>query len=161
MREITIPKKLEPIVKAFYAESPAAAKALLIQAAKAIYESDEENFLINPLKKQREIENKDLEEICAMMQSCKPQDMLEALFAAQIVVSHMLGMRKLAKSHIDDQRLGVKLLQLSTTALCHLQKKRSAGVQNITVSYNYSCCKSQQAELAVPLIPLAPVAIEE
>ena len=46
MNELTIPKKLQPIVKAFYAESEGVAKALIIQASKAIYGDDDDPFAL-------------------------------------------------------------------------------------------------------------------
>jgi hypothetical protein len=71
------------------------------------------------------------------MQSLKPHDMLEALFSAQIIVGHMLGMSKLAKGSHKELSLGLKLLRFSNEALVQLHKKRAGGMQNITVNYNY------------------------
>jgi len=136
MNELTIPKKLQPIVKAFYAESEGVAKALIIQAVKAIYGDDDDPFA-HIYEAKQQITNEELEGVCALMQSLKPKDMFEALFAAQIVVSHMLGMSKLSKKSSHDQDMGLKLLRFSNEALCKLQKKRSGGMQNITVSYNH------------------------
>jgi hypothetical protein len=136
---ITIPKKLEPIVKAFYAESPETAKALIIQATKAIYGFDDDNdYLSSYGRKNHEITEEELEGICAMIDGIRPIDMLEALFASQIIVSHLLGLRKLARGHINDQRLGLKLLRFSSEAINQLQKKRSGGMQNICVTYNHN-----------------------
>lgn len=136
MNEIIIPKKLQPIVKAFYAESEEVAKALIVQACKAIYgDVDDGDF---SYKKKKDISKEELQGFCALMQSLKPQDAIEALFAAQIVVSHMLGMRKLAKDgSYEEQRIGLKMLRFSNDALGQLQKKRCGGMQNITVNYNH------------------------
>lgn len=137
MNEITIPKKLQPIVKAFYAESEEVAKALIIQACKAIYSvaDQDEGFSYG---RKKEISKEELQSVCALMQSLKPQDALEALFAAQIVVAHMLGIRKLAKDGCyEEQRIGLKMLRFSNDALVQLQKKRCGGMQNITVNYNH------------------------
>ena len=136
MHEITIPKKLQPIVRAFYAESKDVAKALIVQASKAIYSLDESEVF--SLEKKHEMTSDELQGICALMEGLKPRDMLEALFAAQIVVSHMLGMRKLAKGGAEESRMGLKLLRFSNDALGQLQKKRTGGMQNITVNYNYA-----------------------
>jgi hypothetical protein len=140
MKEITIPKKLDPIVRAFFADSPKAAKKLVIQAAKAIYGAEEERDILDYYseKKHHVITNKDIEDICTFMQGIKPKDMLEAIIAAQIITSHMLAMRKLAMGHFVDQKLGLKMLQFSSEAMGRLQKKRSGGMQNITVNYNYN-----------------------
>ena len=72
------------------------------------------------------------------MQGINPSDVLEAIIAAQITVTHMLGMRKLATGHLADQHLGLKMLRFSTDAMQQLQKKRCGGMQNITVNYNYN-----------------------
>ncbi len=150
MANITIPKKLNPIVQAFFAESPKAAKKLVIQAAKAIYGSDEEKDPFDfSSKRQYAITNEDIEDICAFMQGIKPKDMLEALIASQITVTHMLGMRKLATGNLADQHLGLKMLRFSTDAMQQLQKKRCGGRQNITVNYNYN-----GTQPAIPTIPL-------
>jgi hypothetical protein len=139
MKEITIPKKLEPIVRAFCADSEEAAKLLIIQAANAIYGNYEEETEIETyFEKKHIITEEELEGICAMMNGFNPQDMLEALLAAQIVVTHLLGLRKLAKPHIDDQRIGLNMLRFSREAMNQLQKKRSGNMQNITVNYNYN-----------------------
>jgi hypothetical protein len=151
MANITIPKKLNPIVQAFFAESPQAAKKLVIQAAKAIYGAEEEREPIDfSMKRQHVITNEDIEDICAFMQGIKPSDALEAIMAAQIVVSHMLGMRKLSSGIAEDQRLGLKMFQFSTEAMWRLQRNRSGGMQNITVNYNYS----SQESPPIPIIPI-------
>lgn len=150
MSNITIPKKLDPIVKAFYAKSPKAAKQLVIQAVKAIYGSEEERDPFDySMKRQYVITNEDIEIICAFIQGFKPKDMLEALLAAQITVTHMLGMRKLATGHLADQHVGLKMFRFSTDAMQQLQKKRCGGMQNITVNYNYSGTQ--------PIIPTIPI----
>lgn len=148
MANITVPKKLEPIIQAFFAESPKAAKELVIQAAKAIYGTEEEREFIGfSTKKQHLITSEDIENICALMQGIKPNDLLEAIIAAQITVTHMLGMRKLATEHLADQNLGLKMLRFSMDAMQQLQKKRYGGRQNITVNYN-------GMQPAIPTVPL-------
>ena len=137
MNEITIPKKLEPIVKAFYSDSPKAAKALIIQAAKAIYGFEEDDEELYSYRKKHVITSEELEGVCALMQGIQPKDTLEALLAAQIVASHLLGLRKLAKGCSEDQRIGLNLLRFSSEAINQLHKKRSGNMQNITVNYNY------------------------
>lgn len=150
MANITIPKKLNPIVQAFFVESPKAAKKLIIQAAKAIYGSEEESDPLEfSMKQQHVITNEDIEDICSFMQGIKPRDTLEAIIAAQITVTHMLGMRKLATGHLADQHVGMKMLRFSMDAMQHLQKKRCGVMQNITVNYNYSGTQS-----IIPTIPI-------
>ncbi len=71
------------------------------------------------------------------MKGINPRDNLETLYAAQIVASHMLGMRKLSASYPDDQKLGLKLLRFSNEAIQHLHKKRNGGTQTVKVYDNY------------------------
>jgi hypothetical protein len=148
MSNITIPKKLDPIIQAFFAESPKAAKRLIVQAASAIYGSEEERDPSDVFTRYRPITDEQLEDVCTFMQGIKPADTLEAIIAAQIVVSHMLGMHKLASGLVDDQRLGLKMLHFSGEAMGRLQKKRSGGMQNVTVNYNYNGTRP-----AIPTIP--------
>lgn len=136
MKEITIPRKLAPLVKAFSVDSEKSTKALVIEAAKAIY-GDGEDEEFDFLKKHHSITEDELENICSLIKGLDPKDTLESLYAAQIVASHMLGMRKLAKGHIADQYLGLKMLRFSIDSMQQLQKKRSGSGQNITVNYNY------------------------
>lgn len=138
MNEIIIPDRLQPFVKAFFAESEDVAKALIIQASRAIYNVDDDEDSFSYSRGKQNITDDELQVVCGLMQSLKPQDMLEALYAAQIIVSHVLGMRKLAKSCYEEQRIGLNMLRFSNEALGHLQKKRSGGMQNITVNYNYA-----------------------
>lgn len=139
MNEIIIPDKLQPFVKAFFAESEDVAKALIIQASRAIYSVDDDEDSFSYSRGKQNITDHELQVVCGLMQSLKPQDALEALFAAQIIVCHMLGMRKLAKDgSYENQRIGLNMLRFSNEAIGHLQKKRSGGMQNITVNYNYA-----------------------
>lgn len=149
MANIAIPKKLEPIVQAFFAESPQAAKKLVIQAAKAIYGSEEARNPFDMITRFRPISDEQLEDICVLIQGIKPNDVLEAITASQIVVTHLLGMRKLASNFPEDQKLGLKMLKFSNEATVHLQKKRSGGMQNVTVNYNYN-----GTQPAIPTIPI-------
>lgn len=152
MANITIPKKLNPIVQAFFADSPKAARKLVIQAAQAIYGSEEERDPCDFFTRHMPITNESLEEICSFMRGIKPNDVLEAIIAAQVVVTHMLGMRKLAKGLIEDQRLGLKMLKFSGEAMCKLQKKRYGGVQNINIHYHGT--KTEASSSAIPIYPL-------
>lgn len=131
---VSIPNALARIVDAFSVKSEDAAKTLFEQAAAAIYyeENDAFSFQSDP----RPISKQEIDGVYALMKAIKPNDVLETLYAAQIVVGHMLGMRKLAQSCRDDLRLGLKLLRLSNDAMDRLVKKRNEGHQNINVTYN-------------------------
>lgn len=134
MKEITIPAKLAPLVKAFSCNSEETSKALVIEAAKAIYGTEKDRFEICAHK----VTDDELENIVALMKALDPQDVIESIYAAQIVVSHMLGMKKLAKDYPSETSLGLKLMRFSMEAMSHLQKKRCGTTQHITVNYNYN-----------------------
>jgi hypothetical protein len=140
MKEIEIPKKLAPLVRAFSACTEKETRALVIQAARAIYGLPEEEGLDFGFGKPSHVINKDeLETIISLMNGLDPKDTMEALYAAQIVSTHMLGMRKLADAGLEDQHLGLKLLRFSMDSMRQLEKKRSGAVtQTVTVNYNYN-----------------------
>jgi hypothetical protein len=140
MKEIAIPRKLAPLVQAFSACTKKETKALLVQAARAIYCRPEEEGLEFEFGKPSHVITKDeLETIISLMNGINPKDTLEALYAAQIVASHMLGMRKLADAGLADQHLGLKLLRFSMDSMRQLERKRMGAVtQTVTVNYNYN-----------------------
>jgi hypothetical protein len=133
--EVTVPKAIAPLMQAFHVDSEKAAKSLILEAARAVYGSDEMG--LNPFAK-NSFSKEALASISSLMQGIYPRDTLETLYAAQIVVSHMLGMRRLSSSNEEEQKLGLKLLRFSNEAMQHLAKKRHGGNQNITVNYNYN-----------------------
>ena len=118
-------------MRAFSADSEAAARALITEAANRYCGSDAFGC-------KSDLSKDDLEAIAGLMHGISPKDTLEAIYAAQIVASHMLGMRKLAESYSDDQRLGLQLLRFCNEAMQQLEKKRGGGSQNINVTYNHS-----------------------
>jgi hypothetical protein len=132
-QDLTISKALTPIVEAFMVDSEELAKGLLNQAVNAIYYKKREEYSFDDVSKP--ITKKEIDEVFALMKTINPKDVIEALHGAQIIVGHLLGMRKLSQSCRDDQRLGIKLLRLSSDALERLERKRS-GHQNINVTYH-------------------------
>lgn len=128
--EVTAPKSLIPLMQAFHVTSKRAAKSLILEAAKAI------SYPADDVFSRKEHSKEDIEVIASLVQGIKPKDTLETLYAAQIVASHMLGMRKLASSYPEDQRLGLKMLKFSGEAIQQLDRKRNGACQNITVNYN-------------------------
>jgi hypothetical protein len=136
-RSLNPPKALEPIVKAFSFESEETSLVLIEQAAKAIYgESENEPYEI--YQKPRGLSKEEFDTVYALMKSINPQDTLETLCAAQIVVGHLLGMIKLAQNHPHDSIIGAKLLRLSSDSMERLLRWRHGGRQNIIVTYNNS-----------------------
>lgn len=133
MKEITIPKKLAPLVKAFSADEQSV-KTLIIEAAKSIY-TTHDSFGFSSCS----ISNEEIEGVIALMNGINPKDTIEMIYGAQIITSHMLGIKLLSHSFPADQVLGLKLLRFCNEAMSQLQKKRSGGsTQNITVNYNYN-----------------------
>lgn len=133
MKEIVIPKKLAPLIKAFSADERSA-RVLIIEATKTIY-ATQESFGMNSYS----ISNEEIEGVIALMRGIDPKDTIEMIYGAQIIASHLLGIKLLSNSFHADQTLGLRLLKFCSESMSELQKKRSGGTsQNITVNYNYS-----------------------
>lgn len=134
MNEIVIPKELAPLIKAFSADDEVA-KILIAEAAKAISGAEPKSYDLSERKATKE----ELNGILALMKGINPQDTIEMIYGAQIVTSHMSGLRFLRHGNRSDQVLGLKLLRFSNEAMIQLQKKRSGGVnQNINISYSHN-----------------------
>jgi len=127
---VEAPKALSPIMEAFHVESDKVAKALVVEAAKAIYGQDDYG--------KQSFSKAELDGVVSLIRSIKPMDSLETLFASQIVVGHLLGMKKLSESCPDDQRIGLNLLRFSSDAMQMLIKKQTGATQNIVVNYSYN-----------------------
>ena len=78
-------------MQAFHVDSDKVAKSLISEAAKAIYGKGDYGS-------DRPFLKTELDGVVSLMRCIKPRDSLETLFAAQIIVGHILGMRKLARS---------------------------------------------------------------
>ena len=123
---IKTPKVLVPLIQAFHVDSDQAIKALISEAEKVIYGTN------NPRMCQT-ISKDELDCIMFLMKDINPKDDLETLFAAQIIVCHMLGIRKLAERYKDDQKLGLNLLKFGNEAIQNLETKRNGGMHNIKI----------------------------
>lgn len=132
-QDVAIPKAITPIVEAFMVDSEELARGLLNQAVNAIYYIKRDVYSFDD--DSTPITKKEIDEVFALMKAINPKDIIEALHGAQIIVGHLLGMRKLSQSSRDDQRLGIKLLRLSSDALEKLERKRSDH-KNINVTYH-------------------------
>lgn len=126
--EIKAPKALVPLMQAFHVDDEKDASILIMEVVQIIWGQEGNAF--------EGLSKEELEGVSYLMKGINPRDTLETLYAAQIVASHMLGMRKLSASHPDDQRLGLKLLRFSNETMQKLSKKRHGGMHNITVNYN-------------------------
>ncbi|MEI8366661.1 MAG: hypothetical protein WCF65_09630 [Parachlamydiaceae bacterium] len=132
MNEIMIPKKLVPLIKAFSADYQSA-RLLIIEAAKAISNSNSSCYSLENTEPSEE----EVESIIAMMHSIALKDTIEMIYGAQIISSHLMGLRLLSHDFPVDQTLGLKLLRFSNEAMIQLQKKKSGGVsQNVNITYN-------------------------
>lgn len=129
---IDAPKALVPIMQAFLVDSPKLAKSMVFEAARAIYGKE------TTFGREIPISKSELDGIVSLIRSIKPRDSLESLFAAQIVVGHMIGMRKLSENCSDDQKIGLNLLRFSSEAMQMLIKKQTGATQNIVVNYSYN-----------------------
>ena len=129
---IQAPQAISSIMESFYVESDKVAKALIIEATTAIYgKADWGNG--------RSFSKVELDGVVSLIRSIKPRDSLETLFTSQIVVGNLLGMRKLAESCPEDQKIGLNLLRFSSEAMQMLIKKKTgAPTQNIVVNYSYN-----------------------
>ena len=154
-KEVEVPQFLTPLMQAFRVGSEKEAKALLEEAAYAIYGREAEpEGEFDFCKKKRVVSKDELERILSLMRGIIPKDTLETLYAAQIVVSYMLGIRKLSQSYQGDQKLGLNLFQFSSKAMEQLQRKRSKGTQHITVNYNYNDQRGAPMQTVTPSIAM-------
>ena len=119
---IKAPQALVPLMQAFHVGSDKVAKSLIFEAARAIY--GKETLYGGAV---REISKSELDGVIALMKCINPMDSLETLYAAQIIVGHMLGMRNLSESHIESRKLGLNLLRFSNEAMQQLEKKTKRG----------------------------------
>lgn len=118
-----IPDKLMPIIRAFSADEQGA-KLLILEAAKAIGLAEKSDDYIFD---KRAISKEELEGIISLMKALEPRNYLETIYCAQIVVSHISGIRFLSHSHDHDRALGMKFLKFGNEAMVQLQKKRGGG----------------------------------
>lgn len=147
MKEVKIPNKLAPLVKAFSADEKGA-RLLIIEALKAISKAETQGAFDMGAPECSEAE---IEGIIALMQGIAPKDTLEMLYGAQIISAHLMGIRLLAHDFPGDQALGLKLLRFSNDALAQLQKKRSGGIsQNINITYNNAGQGSALMQTVIP-----------
>jgi hypothetical protein len=136
MKEIAIPAKLAPLVKAFSADEQAA-RLLIIEAARAIGQAEPSSGFDLGMYEEKSVSEAEISGIVAMMKDIDPKDTLEMIYGAQIVSSHLMGLRLLSHRLLADQNLGLKLLRFSNEAMAQLLKKRAGGVnQNISITYN-------------------------
>lgn len=129
---IEAPKTLICLMQAFHVDSEQAIKALIVETEKTIYGTNNPG-MYKPISKD------ELDCMMSLMKGINPKDDLETLYAAQFVLSHMLGMRKLTIRYKDDQKIGLDLLKFGNEAIQNLEIKRngacltSKSIINITV----------------------------
>lgn len=119
---LEVPTALFPIMKAFSVGSRTVVKAFVVEATQAIYQQ-------HPLDKRQPFSDQELNGAVSIIQSIQPKDALGSLYAAQIVVCHLIGLRKLSQCCSDDQRIGLKLLHWSSKSMeMFVKKQNSDGV---------------------------------
>ena len=124
MKEIKIPDKLLPLIKAFSTDDKSA-RLLVIEASKAICNSQEHKPYSYD---DREISKEEIEGVIGLIRGINPRDTIELIYGAQIVSSHLMGLRMLSHPHKQDQALGLNLLRFSNEAMERLQKKGSIKI---------------------------------
>ena len=119
--EIEIPEKLQLFVKAFSVESEAAAKILITEAMLVLCGS-------SGICVSKGVSKEEIEGVYSLMLGIKPKNIFEAIFTAQIIASHLLGLRLLLKNYDEDQALGLHFLSHSNKVLAQLEKRRLADM---------------------------------
>jgi hypothetical protein len=128
---------IKAIMTALQADSPITARFLVEEAVQAIYGKQV------PWEPDRDLTN-EIDMMLALMKGLNPIDPIEALYTAQILVSHLLGMRRLSENGNEDQKLGLHLLRFANETIVLLEKKKKGQTsQHISVTYNYALpCQS-------------------
>jgi len=111
--EIEVPKALAYLKEAFSVNSKRIIKSLINEALKEIYGDN------NPRMVQF-ISKNELDSIIALMKGFNPKNELEKLYAAQIIICYILGMRKLVEKYKDDLKIGLDLLNLQNETIQNL-----------------------------------------
>jgi hypothetical protein len=99
-------------MKVFNTKSKRMIKLLINESLKAIYDNNCKTVL--------SISKNELDSVMALMQGINPKNEQEKLYAAQIVICFILGMRKLAEKYKDDQKIGLDLLNLQNMTIQNL-----------------------------------------
>ena len=135
-QSVTRPEKYSTLLEAFPIQSEEAARYLLEEAAKAIYSEKEDIFDFD--SRRREVTQEETNMVFHLLRDIKPENQIEALLGVQIVVGHLLGLRKLAKGSLADINIGLKLLKSSASSIERLSRLRNGCNQNISVTYHNS-----------------------
>lgn len=109
--DVTIPKALEPLVKAFNTDSEEVVNALVVEAVKALIGSDK-------------VSTVELDGITSLMEGLSPQSPNEVIYAAQAVACHVIGIHKLSANYGEDQKLGLKFLRFSNEVFEQLYSRK-------------------------------------
>ena len=136
---IAIPKTLAPLIEAFHASSEEVARRLVSQAISAVYGRTG----------RKQASEDEIDYVCFLMEGIQPADTLETLYGSQIIVCHMLGMKKLSEAYPLDRKLGMRLLRLENEAIQALDRKRKAGGKNITANYSYSNSRNNEMPMII------------
>lgn len=113
---LTVPSSITRLIEIFSITSEETAKSLIAKAITEIYFKEEKGVI------PKRISDQDIDHVYALMKSMKPANTLESLYAAQIAMGHILGLQKLVLPYHEDQKLGLRLLRLSHSAVKNFKK---------------------------------------
>ena len=137
----TLSRTMQPLCEAFHCSTNKEAVAFLKTTAMAAFGKR------NAYKNDREPTKAQTEYVCTLMRSLKPTDALETLLASQIVITHLLGTKNIAKENTIDKRFGLRLLKFSAEVASFLSKKRSVSKQKISIFHHVATPLPPQPQL--------------
>jgi hypothetical protein len=120
--EIEVSQAFAYLMEAFSVNSKKIIKSLVNEALKAIYGGNNSRMV-------QFISKDELDSIIALMKVIDPKNDLEKLYAVQIIVCYILGIRKLAEKYKDDKKIGLVLLKLQNETIQNLISMQCINTQ--------------------------------
>jgi hypothetical protein len=121
-RPLTLSATVTKLIDISSVKSEEEARFLFEQAILSIYQDN--GFAMNAVLRHN------IDSGFALIRSIDPQDDVEKVYTAQIVLGQILGMHKLSQPYKTDQRIGIQLLKLSNESMQRICEKRH-GSQDI------------------------------
>lgn len=95
-----------------------------------VFDSDEETIRkIVTQAAGRKIPDEEFAGILGLLQHLRPQNDIQAIYAAQIVLCHVRGLRLLSQEFREDRALGMKTLKACHEAILGLQQTKTKGIR--------------------------------
>jgi hypothetical protein len=110
MADINVPPELLPLLSVFDSDNTTARKIITEAAG-------------------RQIPDEEFAGILGLLQQLRPQDDIQAIYAAQILLLHVRGLRLLCQDFREDRTLGTKTLKACHEAMLGLQQKKTRGMR--------------------------------